>query len=194
MELAIETFGLTKRFRYEPFAPGQMWETMWVDGIKKFFQSRKKRRAGKYSTVLDHATFKVRTGEFFGIVGPNGAGKSTLIKLLSGVLLPDEGTASVNGYDLLSDRYHVRASVSLVGSSSWRALDWALSVKDNLEFVAAIYGLPKQKTQQRAEEALKMVGLWDKRDVSPSTLSSGMRQKLALAKGLPLPHPNLPFG
>jgi len=183
LELAIETFGLTKRFKYEPFGPGQMWETMWVDGIKKLFQAKKKGMAGQYITALDHATFNVRKGEFFGIVGPNGAGKSTLIKLLSGMFLPDEGTASVNGYDLLRDRYHVRASVSLVGSSSWRALDWALSVKDNLEFVAAVYGLPKEKARQRTEEALKTVGLWDKKNVSPSTLSSGMRQKLALAKG-----------
>lgn len=183
MVLAVETHGLTKRFKYEPFARGQMWETMWIDGIKKLFQAKKKEKTGEYITAVDHVDFNVRKGEFFGIVGPNGAGKTTLIKLLSGLLLPDEGTALVNGYDLLEDRYDVRASVSLVGSSSWRILNWALSVRDNLEFVATVYGLSKEIARQRTEEALKTVGLWEKRDVSPSTLSSGMRQKLALAKG-----------
>ena len=156
---------------------------MWVDGIKKLFKSKKREKVGQFVTAVDHVTFKVEKGEFFGILGPNGAGKTTLVKLLCCILRAEEGTALVNGYDINRERYQVKASVSLVAQAGWRFFSYAQSVKENLELTAALYGLPRKETEQRVTQALKTVGLWDRRDSSPMELSSGMRQKLVLAKG-----------
>jgi len=154
-KFAIETFDLTKVFKYEPFGAGQMWSAMWVDGIKKLFRSKKREKLKQFIAAVDHLNFKVEKGEFVGILGPNGAGKTTLVKLLCCVLRADEGTALVNGYDIDKEKYRVKASVSLVTQAGWRFFSYAQSVKENLELTAVLYGLPKKRSRKKSHSGLE---------------------------------------
>lgn len=125
---------------------------------------------------------KVRNGEFFGLLGPNGAGKTTLIKLLSCLLYPDAGTALVNGFDIREQRNEVRASMNVIVAGGWLGFRFELTVQQNLEFFAKLYGLPKELARERIEETLTVLDLKDQRKQVPLYLSSGMRQKLLLGK------------
>lgn len=114
---------------------------------------------------------------------PNGAGKTTLIKLLTCLLYPDEGTAIVNGFDIREEGNKVRASMNVIISGGWLGFNWALTVQQNLEFFANMYGLRPSVAKRRIDEALDIVGLKDKEKETPSKISSGMRQKMVIAKG-----------
>lgn len=173
---AIETLDLTKRFKAAPLEESEMWTEQLTKLVLGKF--RKKRKI----TAVDHISFKVKKGEMFGLLGPNGAGKTTLIKLLACLLYPDEGTALVNGYDIRKDRKKVKASINIVASGAWTGFSFALTVKKNLEFIARMYGIPKGIAQERIAHALDFLELSDKKDELPWNLSSGMRQKLLLAK------------
>jgi ABC-2 type transport system ATP-binding protein len=98
-------------------------------------------------------------------------------------LSPDGGTALINGYDLVRESDKVKMCVNLVGSGNWLGFDWGLNIEENLLFFAKLYGLSKEEAKERIDESLKVVGLSDKRKEVPGNLSSGMRQKLLVAKG-----------
>ena len=90
VEYAVETFDLTKIFESKE------------NGVKRYIKA------------VDHVNIKVKQGEFFGLLGPNGAGETTLIKMLCTIILPTEGTAKVNGYDIIKEPYKVRSSFSCI--------------------------------------------------------------------------------
>jgi ABC-2 type transport system ATP-binding protein len=167
MQSAIETHALTKRFpRLDTYRdllryPWQRAEHLAVDNI----------------------SLQVEQGELFGILGQNGAGKTTLIKMLCTSLLPSSGSASIAGYDIVRDARRVRAVIGVI-SGEERSFYWRLTGRQNLEFFAALYHVPRSTAKHQIDKLLHHVGLTDAADRPFQTYSTGMRQKLAIARGL----------
>jgi ABC-2 type transport system ATP-binding protein len=126
--------------------------------------------------------FEVRRGETFGFLGPNGAGKSTTIKMLCTLTTPTSGSATVAGYDIVTQRNEVRRSIGLVFQDS--TLDGYLTADRNLRFHAELYGVPRSMMEERRRVVLDMVGLWDRKDDLVQTFSGGMMRRLEIARGL----------
>ena len=141
--------------------------------------------------ALDGVTLEVPRGEFFGLLGPNGAGKTTLIKVLVTLLLPSGGWAKVAGLDVVTQAQEVRERISMVsgGESSGYGL---LTVREQLWMFSQFYGLPTKPALARIDELLQVVGLFEERNRRVSALSTGMRQKMNLVRGL-LPDPEILF-
>ncbi len=133
-------------------------------------------------TAVDHVTFQVREGEIFGFLGPNGAGKTTTINMLTTVLRPNGGAASVNGYDVVHAALDVRRSIGLVPQEY--TADEDLTGLENLLLVASLYEVPRPEAKRRAAELLDLVQLKDAADRTVDTYSGGMRRRLELACGL----------
>jgi ABC-2 type transport system ATP-binding protein len=133
--------------------------------------------------ALDDVDLAVATGEIHGLLGPNGAGKTTLVKVLTTILTPTAGSASVLGHDVMSDTEAVRRQIGLVFGGD-RGLYTLLSARQNLEYWAALYGVPRRETAARVTELLARVGLADRADDRVETYSRGMRQRLHLARGM----------
>jgi ABC-2 type transport system ATP-binding protein len=151
---------------------------------KETGKEKSKSQSGEaLTTALDHVNLKVHAGELFGLLGPNGAGKTTLVKCLSTILIPDEGTAVVNGYDVLKETTMVRASIGLVVGGE-RTLYWKLTARDNLMYFASLYKMPRAEAKSRVNELLEMMGLLDRADERLEDYSTGMRQKIAIARAL----------
>lgn len=182
MEYIIETFDVTKKFRKTEEMPVHGY--MWISRIKEVLLSKLSKETSNLFFAVDHVNLKVKEGELFGLVGPNGAGKTTLIKLLSCILRADEGTAIINGYDINNDPKNARKQVSVIPSGGWIGFNWALTVRENLDFFATLYGFDEQEASKKIDEALGVVGLTDRADDSIRNLSSGMRQRMAIANGL----------
>jgi ABC-2 type transport system ATP-binding protein len=134
--------------------------------------------------------FTVDQGEIFGFLGPNGAGKSTTINLLCTMLRPTAGTATINGYDLVRQPDGVRQSIGVIFQDA--SLDDRLTGRENLQFHALLYDVPRQTFLRRADELLAMVDLTDKARESTRTYSGGMKRRLEIARGL-LHHPKVLF-
>jgi len=133
-------------------------------------------------TAVDHISFEVKKGEIFGFLGPNGAGKSTTINMLSTLLIPTEGDAAINSFDVLTRRDDVRKSIGLVFQDP--SLDDRLTAEENLRFHAKLYGVPKEEYKKRMEEVLRLVDLWDRKENIIKTFSGGMKRRLEIARGL----------
>jgi ABC-2 type transport system ATP-binding protein len=142
-------------------------------------------------TAVGGVDLEVREGELFGLLGPNGAGKTTLMKLLCTLILPTSGKASVFGHDVVRDEQKVKEMVGLVGAEE-RSFFWRLTGRENLQFFGALYRLPSAGLRDNIDELLEMVGLRDQADMRFQHYSTGMRQKLAIARGL-LGQPRLLF-
>ena len=112
-------------------------------------------------TAVDHISFEVKKGEIFGFLGPNGAGKSTTINMLATLLVPTEGYALINNFNILTERNNVRKSIGLVFQDS--SLDDRLTAEENLRFHARLYGVPKANYEKRMEKVLRLVDLWERR-------------------------------
>lgn len=141
---------------------------------------RSKKRAVK---ALKGINLYIYQGEIFGLLGPNGAGKTTLIKCLTTLLLPTEGTARINGYDLLKDDKMIRSSIGcmLMGE---RGLYWKLTGRENLNFFGSLYYIPQKEREKKVEELITLLNLSDFVDRTVETYSSGQKMKLAFAKSL----------
>ncbi|HEV8340283.1 MAG TPA: ABC transporter ATP-binding protein [bacterium] len=136
------------------------------------------RRFGDFLAV-DHVSFEIRPGEIWGFLGPNGAGKSTTIRMLCGILDPSEGSAEVLGYDIRRDAEAIKARI---GYMSQRFSLWSdLTVAENVEFYAGVYGLSGLDAPRQVEIWLQRAGLAERRGDLTGTLSGGYRQRLALA-------------
>lgn len=133
--------------------------------------------------AVDQVSLRVERGELFGILGQNGAGKTTLIKMLCTALLPSTGSAAVAGYDVVRQARQVRERIGLV-SGEERSFYWRLTGRQNLEFFAALHHVSGSVARRRIDDLLGRVGLGDAGDRPFRTYSSGMRQKLAIARGL----------
>jgi len=134
-------------------------------------------------TALDGVTFTVPPGEIFGLLGPNGAGKTTLLKILSCLIIQTRGTARVNDVDTLRDEIRVKSSIGFVTSDE-RSFYWRLSGRENLRFFASLYNLPPERARRRCQELLGRLELSDKADHAFMTYSSGMKQRMAVARAL----------
>jgi ABC-2 type transport system ATP-binding protein len=132
---------------------------------------------------LQDVTCEVRSREFFGLLGPNGAGKTTLFKILSGLVLPDAGTATVFDMDVVRQDREVRRVLTPVLTNE-RSLNWRLTARENLELYAWLYGLKGAAVKRRVEEVLQTVDLADTGRKQTGRFSSGMKQRLLIARAL----------
>jgi ABC-2 type transport system ATP-binding protein len=133
--------------------------------------------------ALDGISFDVQEGELIGLLGPNGAGKTTLVKCLTTLLIPNEGSASVLGHDVVHEPQAVRSLIGWMNGGE-RTLYWKLSSLDNLRYFGALYGLPGKETDRRIKELLDIMGLWDRRHETLEKFSTGLRQKISIARAL----------
>jgi ABC-2 type transport system ATP-binding protein len=132
--------------------------------------------------ALDHLTLEVQTGEVFGFLGHNGAGKTTTIRLLNGVLAPDEGRARVLGLDPAADGPALRRRTGVLTETP--SLDERLTGRENLLFYADLYGVDRADVARRVAGLLETFGLSDRADQKAGAYSKGMKQRLALARAL----------
>jgi len=146
MEYIVETTDITKEFKRTEKTPQS--EYIWITGLKDALLSKLRREARDTFLAVDHVSLKVRRSELFGLVGPNGAGKTTLIKLMSGILKPDEGTAIVNGFDIRKDPKNAHRQVSMIPSGAGSVSTWRYRFEriltSSLPFMAGRQKLPKK--------------------------------------------------
>jgi ABC-2 type transport system ATP-binding protein len=140
--------------------------------------------------AVNGISFNVKEGEILGFLGPNGAGKTTTLNMLSTLLRPTSGTATVNGHDILTEPDAVRRSIGYVFQDT--TLDIDLTGRENLDFHGRLYGLDRDARQQRIKELLELVQLTDRADNLVKTYSGGMKRRLEIARGL-LHHPKVLF-
>jgi ABC-2 type transport system ATP-binding protein len=133
--------------------------------------------------ALRGVTLQVAPGEFFGLFGPNGAGKTTLIRILTTLVIPSGGRAEVHGYDVVREPGRVRALVGLVYSNE-NSFYGRLTGQQNLEFFAALQNLGRKEARQRIAELLELFGLTAAADAPFQSYSTGMRQKMNVARAL----------
>jgi ABC-2 type transport system ATP-binding protein len=133
--------------------------------------------------ALDGVSLDVEPGEVVALLGPNGAGKSTLIRILGTTVIPDSGSVTVGGHDVVRDPVAVRRSLGLMIGDE-RSHYWRISAKRNLAFFAAMVGIPHREAAARAERLLEAVGLADAADRPVLGYSSGMRARLSLARAM----------
>ncbi|MFG1300925.1 ABC transporter ATP-binding protein [Xanthobacter sp. V3C-3] len=148
-----------------------------VEGLSKSFDGRR---------VVDDLSMRVMRGQIYGFLGPNGSGKTTTIRMLCGLLTPDAGRGTCLGMDILTESRRIREHVGYMTQRF--SLYQDLSVRENLEFVARLYGVPRP--EQAATEALKRLGLEGRGKQLAGSLSGGWKQRLALGACI-LPGPDL---
>lgn len=128
--------------------------------------------------AVDHLDLRIRRGEIFGFLGPNGSGKTTTIRMLSGLLDPTEGTASVLGYDIRTQSELIKERIGYM--SQRFSLYEDLTVWENLDFYAMVYEVPRRARAERVEALIRMAGLEGREEELVAHLSGGMKQRLAL--------------
>lgn len=138
--------------------------------------------------ALAGVSFDVRPAEIFGLLGPNGSGKTTTFRILSTLMLPDDGHALIMGHDVAREPALVRRNIGVVFQA--QSIDIKLSAQENLMLIGHIYGLRGAMLKKRVSEMLGRVGLADRAKEKAETFSGGMQRRLELAKGL-LHHPSV---
>jgi ABC-2 type transport system ATP-binding protein len=162
-----------------------------VEGLTKVFvKSRSLRELalkpftrGERITAIEDVNLNIGQGEILGLLGPNGAGKTTLLKILTGLLVPTRGQGRVAGYDVVRDPTRVRLALGFVTSEE-RSFYWRLSGRENLHFFGRLSNLTGAGLRSRCQELLERVELDDAADRRFMTYSSGMKQRLAVARAL----------
>lgn len=132
--------------------------------------------------AVDSLELTIKEGELFGLLGVNGAGKTTLIKLLTCLIRPTSGDASLLGHSIISDPHRVKEIINV--SPQETAVARNLSVKENLELIAGIYGFDKKTTAVKVQEMLNTFGLTEVAKDKAKTLSGGMQRRLSIAMAL----------
>jgi ABC-2 type transport system ATP-binding protein len=167
-----------------------------VTGLTKSFRNRRTIREALRAPfrrddlkALNDVTFTVGKGEFFGMLGPNGAGKTTLFKTLATLITPDEGEIRVEGLDIVRDAGAIRGVMTPVIADE-RSLRWRLSAYENVRLFAVLYGIPPNEVEARIREVLAIVSLDDTGEKMVGEFSSGMKQRLMIARAL-LPRPRI---
>lgn len=136
-----------------------------------------RRTFGEFVAV-DNLSLNVAKGTIFGFLGPNGSGKSTTIRMLCGLLMPTSGSGTVGGFDILTQPEAIKQRIGYMSQKF--SLYNELTVEENINFFAGIYGVPKKKRRARKEWALEMAELQDRRNSITATLAGGVKQRLAL--------------
>jgi ABC-2 type transport system ATP-binding protein len=147
-------------------------------------------RRFKELTVVDDLTISVNEGEIFGLLGPNGAGKSTVIKMITTLLPPTSGCASVGGFDVVHNASNVRRLIGYVPQIL--SADGTLTGRENLMIFAKLYDIPKSERTPRLDESLEFMGLTDASDKLVKNYSGGMIRRLEIAQAM-LHHPKVLF-
>ncbi|MBA3443366.1 MAG: ABC transporter ATP-binding protein [Gemmatimonadales bacterium] len=165
-------------------------EAIHLAGLTKRFVVRRSLGAAlrqpflrQWSPALVDISCTIEDGEFFGLLGPNGAGKTTLFKVLATLVLPDGGSAAVGGYDVIRQANQVRKILAPVITDD-RSLYWRLTARENLELYARLQDLPEEAGRRRVSELLDAVGLCDAGSKMVGAFSSGMKQRLLIARAL----------
>ena len=167
MSNAVQGFGLEKTF---------VKKRSVRDLVRRPFRRADRVRA------LAGVDLDVREGEIFGLLGPNGAGKTTLLKILCCLVLPDRGRAVIGGEDTVHES-RVKPKIGLVHSDE-RSFYWRLSGRENLRFFSRLYDVPRSRAEGRIDELLARVNLVEASEQRFSDYSSGMKQRLAIARAL----------
>lgn len=161
-----------------------------VTGLAKRFRVRRTWREmvsapgrSTWATAVDGVTFDVGEREIFGVLGQNGAGKTTIFKMLTTLILPDSGTAEVMGHDVVGESFAVRRLLAPVIANE-RSLNWRLSARENVRLFTALQGLRGAAARAEEDRVLNVVGLADAGQKLAGAFSSGMRQRLLLARAL----------
>ena len=160
-------------------------KTFGGGGIKLPWQKRRGNADAKKKDgprrVVDDVSFAVKRGEIFGVIGANGSGKSTLIRMISTLLLPDEGDVKVFGLDVVKDAMKVRAYINRVSADP--SFFKSMSAAENLLFFGRVYGLTPPQIKEKTPEILRRLGFeWEKALEPMSHLSRGQQQKVAVAR------------
>jgi ABC-2 type transport system ATP-binding protein len=137
----------------------------------------------KWVTAVKHINLSIPRGQVFGFLGTNGAGKTTTIKMICGLITPDTGSVSVNGYDVLSQRKHAMRQIGAVLEGT-RNIYWRLSALENIMYFGRLKNFTGPKLKADAERLLRELDLWERRDDRIRTFSRGMQQKVAIACAL----------
>jgi ABC-2 type transport system ATP-binding protein len=185
-EWAIEAENLVKKFDRKVMAGGD--EKTGESGALAGDKKRKGWPFGRKAvhsifTAVNGVSFKIERGEVFGLLGPNGAGKSTTIRMLCTLLEPSSGTARLNGYDIQKQANQVRQSLGAVLGGE-RSVYWKLTARENLEYFAALYHIPPEIARTRIKMLLERVELTGRADELVEKFSSGMKQRVAIARSL----------
>ena len=154
-----------------------------IEDLGRIYKIRNaKKKETKELVALSHINLTVQKGELFGLLGPNGAGKTTLIKILTTLLSPTSGKASVAGFDVYSQSDQIRSRINMVsgGETSGYGL---LTVRENLWMFAQFYGLNTKIANERIKILLEIVGMSDRINTKCSDLSTGLRQKMNIVRG-----------
>ncbi|RLI28531.1 hypothetical protein DRO58_01960 [Candidatus Bathyarchaeota archaeon] len=177
MQYAIETIKLTRIFKVK--SPGYIVYGNPGSYLISLYQRLAGKEAGHEIKAVDNVDLRIRRGEFFGLLGPNGSGKSTLLRILACLIYPTSGTAYILGHDIVKERDYCLGLVNyipgLMAGGAW--IDPKLTARSNLEYIAGIFGLSKEKV----DEALSLAGLEKFADVRVGTFSTGMSAKLQIA-------------
>jgi ABC-2 type transport system ATP-binding protein len=139
------------------------------------------KRFGEF-TAVDEISFAVAGGEIFGLLGPNGAGKSTLIRMLTTLIQPTSGAATVGGFDILRQPNEVRRAIGVIPQAMTSDLE--LSVEENILIFAKLYGVSRERRKVLMKELLEAVELTQWKDQPVKFLSGGMRRRVEIARGL----------
>jgi ABC-2 type transport system ATP-binding protein len=149
--------------------------------VKNFRRGRGLKK--KVTCAVDKADLQIGKGELFGLLGPNGAGKTTLVRCIATLLIPDSGSIDILGRDAFRDSLWCRQRTGLLTSGE-RTLYWKLSARANLNFFAALYGLSGKARDRRIDYLIELLGLKDVEHDRLERYSSGMKQKVSLARAI----------
>lgn len=165
--MIVRAEGITKRFPVQ---------RTWRETLRAPF-------ATPTAEVLSDVSFEVAEGEIFGLLGQNGAGKTTLFKLLATLISADEGSATIGGHDVRTEGDAVRQLLAPVLANE-RSLYWRLSARENIRLYCALQGIPVAATHDETERVLSITDLRDTEEKMVGMFSSGMRQRLLIARAL----------
>ena len=132
--------------------------------------------------ALKDVSFVVREGEIMGLLGPNGAGKTTTVRILTGILRPDSGSATVMGHDVLEEALEARRCIGYLPEMP--CLYERLTVEENLAFYGRLFDVPEEELRERIRELLSLVGLEERAGEKVGALSKGLKQRVAIARAL----------
>jgi ABC-2 type transport system ATP-binding protein len=182
-DFAIEATQLVKKFPARAGTGDKPAEAESTPAPKKKLWPFGKKEPKAMFTAVNGVDLQIQRGEIFGLLGPNGAGKSTTIRMLCTLLEPTNGTAHVNGFDVVNQANDVRRSLGTLLAGE-RSIYWKLTGRENLEYFAALYHIPQSVAKKRVEELIERMELKDRANELVEKYSTGMRQRVAIAKAL----------